>query len=235
MKVLLVYPQNPDTFWSFKHVLRFVSKRSTFPPLGLLTVAEAMPVGEFWETGAGAAIQEMTEVRRKVEEHGIPIRRLSAAHGSLSIGGVRVEPLWPPTAGDHGTPATDLNDCSLVLRLVAGEFAALLTGDIGREVEHELLRQPGKLSCRLLKVAHHGSRHSSTAEFLAAAHPRIAVISAGYENRFGLPAAATLASLQRLGTRVYRTDRDGTVQVVCHPRSGETEVLCYNGRDRQFH
>src|SRR5512144_2162196 len=43
MNVLLVYPQNPDTFWSFKHVLRFVSKRSTFPPLGLLTVAAMLP------------------------------------------------------------------------------------------------------------------------------------------------------------------------------------------------
>ena len=43
MKIRLVYPQNPDTFWSFKHVLHFVSKRSTFPPLGLLTVAAMMP------------------------------------------------------------------------------------------------------------------------------------------------------------------------------------------------
>src|SRR5262245_6063891 len=43
MNILLVYPQNPDTFWSFKHVLRFVSKRSTFPPLGLLTVAAMLP------------------------------------------------------------------------------------------------------------------------------------------------------------------------------------------------
>lgn len=47
MKVLLVYPQNPDTFWSFKHVLRFVSKRSTFPPLGLLTIAAMLP--KEWE------------------------------------------------------------------------------------------------------------------------------------------------------------------------------------------
>jgi radical SAM superfamily enzyme YgiQ (UPF0313 family) len=47
MKILLVYPQNPDTFWSFKHVLRFVSKRSTFPPLGLLTVAAMLP--QDWE------------------------------------------------------------------------------------------------------------------------------------------------------------------------------------------
>ena len=43
MRILLVYPHNPDTFWSFKHVLRFVSKRSTFPPLGLLTVAALLP------------------------------------------------------------------------------------------------------------------------------------------------------------------------------------------------
>src|SRR6516164_9711679 len=43
MRVLMIYPQNPDTFWSFKHVLRFVSKRSTFPPLGLLTVAAMLP------------------------------------------------------------------------------------------------------------------------------------------------------------------------------------------------
>ena len=43
MRILMIYPRDPDTFWSFKHVLRFVSKRSTFPPLGLLTIAAMLP------------------------------------------------------------------------------------------------------------------------------------------------------------------------------------------------
>jgi competence protein ComEC len=202
---------------------------------GLLTVITQLPVGEFWETGAGDDIQELQELRRRVDERGIPVRQLSAAAGPLGVGGARIEPLWPPSTGAGGRPATDLNDRSLVLRVVAGEFAALLTGDIGREVERELLHQPGRLPCRLLKVAHHGSRHSSSADFLAVANPRLAVISAGYDNRFGLPAAATLESLGRLGTRVYRTDLNGSVQVVYQPHSGETQVFCYDGRDRQFH
>ena len=68
------------------------------------------------------------------------------------------------------------------------------------------------LGCTLLKVAHHGSRYSSSEVFLAAVAPQTAVISAGYGNSFHLPAPSTVARLQRRGIRVYRTDLDGSVQ-----------------------
>jgi competence protein ComEC len=74
-----------------------------------------------------------------------------------------------------------------------------------------------------LKVAHHGSRYSSTPPFLAAAAPKAAVISVGYGNPFRLPAPSTLARFQAAGIRVYRTDLDGTVQAVCRP-DGELMV-----------
>jgi competence protein ComEC len=66
----------------------------------------------------------------------------------------------------------------------------------------------------VLKVAHHGSETSSTTRFLRAVTPRIAVVSAGYENRFGFPAPAVLDRLAATGAVVWRTDRDGAVRVV---------------------
>ena len=76
----------------------------------------------------------------------------------------------------------------------------------------------------MLKVAHHGSRYSSSPPFLRAAAPQIAVISAGYRNSFRLPAPETLASLRQLGIRVYRTDLDGTVQAAAE-EPGESVAI----------
>jgi len=107
-----------------------------------------------------------------------------------------------------------MNDESLVFRLNAGEFSILLTGDISSDIEERLVAHPELLRCTILKVPHHGSRHSSSMSFLRAASPRIAVLSAGYGNSFHLPAQETLDKMQMLGIRLYRTDLDGTVQAV---------------------
>ena len=91
----------------------------------------------------------------------------------------------------------------------------LFTGDIGAATEERLTLHPERLACTILKVPHHGSRYSSSAPFLAAASPEIALISAGYRNSFHLPAPDTLAALERRRIAVYRTDLDGTIQVLC--------------------
>ena len=66
----------------------------------------------------------------------------------------------------------------------------------------------------MLKVGHHGSAYGSTPEFIAAVHPRYAIVSVGRHNLFGHPAPSTIATLQRFDARVYRTDEDGAVSIV---------------------
>jgi competence protein ComEC len=90
----------------------------------------------------------------------------------------------------------------------------LLPGDLETEGERRLLAAEGDgLASAVLKVPHHGSRTSSTGAFLDAVRPRVAVISAGRENHFGLPHPAVVATYVRRGIALHRTDRDGAVSV----------------------
>jgi competence protein ComEC len=105
------------------------------------------------------------------------------------------------------------NDDSIVIELRWGDVSIVLAGDIGRDVEAAIARrfQPARL--RVLKVPHHGSLTSSSAEFIAALEPRIAVVSAGRSNPFGHPAPAVLQRYREAGTEIFRTDKDGAVVV----------------------
>lgn len=183
---------------------------------GLLYLATAMPVGEFWETGQSTENTSLAELRARLVAQGVPIKHLSAATAPFTVGGARVEPLWPC---DKSPGKGADNDDSLVFRLALGGTSILFTGDIGAPAEDVLANDPARLRCTVLKVPHHGSRYSSSPCFLDAASPQVALISAGRRNNFGLPAPETLTRLVARGIDVYRTDRDGTVQVTF---TGET-------------
>ena len=110
--------------------------------------------------------------------------------------------------------ASDINNNSVVLRVEFGTTAILMTGDAQSEAEARLLSHGGEdLRADILKVGHHGSAYSSTPEFLAAVHPKIAVISCGLHNVFGHPSARTLAALHAAGAEVFRTDLEGGVSI----------------------
>jgi len=104
-----------------------------------------------------------------------------------------------------------------VLRVDYGDVRLLFAGDIEEEVEAALVERQasGKVDLRadVLKVPHHGSETSSSAAFLEAVRPRVAVVSVGRRNRFGHPSAEVLARYASLATRLYRTDRDGAVRL----------------------
>jgi competence protein ComEC len=127
--------------------------------------------------------------------------------GRRWIGGVPVLHLGPPV----GAPAPRGNDEAIVVRIDHGLVSFLFASDMTAAAERELLATERPLGATVLKVAHHGSRHASTTEFLAAVRPAFAVISVGSRNGYGHPAPETLARLEAIGARVYRTDRDGAV------------------------
>jgi competence protein ComEC len=179
---------------------------------GLASVVAAVRIGEFWDTGQGehegagpayAALIEAVRARK------IPIRRPRELCGKRSFGGATLELLAPCPAPIPRRPA---NDNSFVIRLVHGAHAALLSGDAEREAEHELVERHGAaLRADFLKVGHHGSRTSTSREFLGAVAPSIATISCGVRNRFGHPHAETLAALTAGGVTALRLDRSGGV------------------------
>jgi beta-lactamase superfamily II metal-dependent hydrolase len=142
-------------------------------------------------------------------------------HGTLSTGDrltlddIRFRVLWPDPGRVPLKPAdggTAINNVSIVLLGEVGKRRFLLAGDIEEQVDPELLAR-GLPEVDLLKVAHHGSRTSSTQGFLDAVRPRVAVVSAGLGNPYGHPAPATIDRLHVSAGQTFRTDRDGTVEV----------------------
>ncbi len=161
-------------------------------------------VGEFWESGrpppAGAPETAAALVRSRAP------RRVLAAGQRLWLGRALITVLGPAPG-----PPQAANDQSLVLRLDWRGVSVLLPGDLGARGEALLLERAGPLRVSALKVAHHGSRSSSGAPFLAAARPLVAVVSVGARNPFRHPSTETLGRLEAARVRVYRTDRDGAV------------------------
>ncbi|HET9496424.1 MAG TPA: MBL fold metallo-hydrolase, partial [Chloroflexia bacterium] len=124
---------------------------------------------------------------------------------------VALRVLHPSGEGESANP----NEDSVVLRLEYGSTLILLAGDAEADAEAEMLRESlHYLSADVLKVAHHGSDTSTTPTFLQVVAPQIAVIPVGTGNRLGHPSPDVLERLEAAGAGVYRTDLDGTVEIV---------------------
>ena len=102
-----------------------------------------------------------------------------------------------------------MNDDSIVLKLTYKNISFLFTGDITQNVEKELLQS--NISSTVLKVAHHGSKYSNSANFLRKVNPKYAIISCGVNNEYYHPHNVVLEKLEKLNTKIYRTDIDGTI------------------------
>ena len=126
----------------------------------------------------------------------------------LTWGNMQVYVLNPAGGLDH--PET--NDASLVLRIDSGSVNYLFTGDINSTIEATVVARGTPVASDILKVAHHGSASSSSAQFLAAADPQQAVISVG-DNPYGHPSADTLSRLTAQGAVIWRTDQSGNILV----------------------
>ena len=180
---------------------------------GALTVLESVPTGRL-----------ATSLPGTHPLHALAPARACAAGERWEWDGVRFEFLHP----GPGAQGARRNDRSCVLRVAAKGGAMLLTGDIERAAEAELLARNAALRSDVLLVPHHGSRTSSSVEFLRAVAPRWAVAAAGYRSRFGHPHPDVLERYAAAGVRVLRTDLDGAV----HIRLG-TQVDVDSERSRQ--
>jgi len=130
---------------------------------------------------------------------------------TLQVDGVSVHVLHPSENIVEAPRLEDPNDLSIVLLIRWGRGTILLTGDAPASVEHEVLEQLSSLT--LLKVGHHGSRTSTSSDFLAVTRPQYAVIGVGDGNNFGHPHPEVMERIARIGTEVLRTDRDGDIRV----------------------
>ena len=122
--------------------------------------------------------------------------------------------LWPKI--DELIEDNALNNNSLLFKLKYKDFSILFTGDIEKLVENKIIEiyQNNELESDILKVAHHGSKTSTISKFLGKVNPKIALIGAGVNNKFGHPNDEVINRLENCGVSIYRTDKNGEISIV---------------------
>ena len=124
---------------------------------------------------------------------------------------------WPK----KGLVNSDTNVYSIVVLVSYGEFDALLTGDADKQVQPYT---SGTNHVEVFKIPHHGAKESINKDFVSSTSPEISVISVGPKNSYGHPSQEVIDFLEKSGSKVYRTDKNGTVEIVSDGKSWYTKL-----------
>lgn len=184
---------------------------------GAAAVLRAVPVGMVLDGRDG--VREPAGARMASDAARRHVRRVVPRAGDeLSVGGVAIRVLWPQVRAAPRQAGEDPNQRAVVAEASADGMRVLLTADAESDVLGRLQLGP----VDVLKVSHHGSADPGLVALLERLRPRLAAIEVGRRNRYGHPAATTLAALARSGAAVVRTDRDGSIRV--EPAGGTLHI-----------
>lgn len=184
---------------------------------GLNHVLQRYQVKHVLLTGALHSTPEYLKFLSLLKEKNISTTIAAAGKTFNLDGGVSIKILWPLTSLNQSRP-DDLNDSSIVNRVDFGEVSLLFTGDTPVANEKELIDGNYELNADILKVAHQGSKTSSSEEFIKAVSPQIAIISVG-KNSYGHPHEEIMMRLKSLVQEVWRTDQEGDITYLSDGKS----------------
>ncbi|MFP4081270.1 MAG: DNA internalization-related competence protein ComEC/Rec2 [Candidatus Aminicenantes bacterium] len=176
---------------------------------GLKAVARNFRIKEFWEALSPADNQSYAEFRSLIPSSTVchrVFRGESLVENPVKVDVLHPERKYPLVPAVH-------NNQSLVLSLSYGKTSFLLTGDIGKHAEAEILKTAEKIRSQVLKSPHHGSNSSSSMDFLRKVHPQVVIISVGEGNRYGFPDPEVLNRYKKIGAKIYRTDLHGAIEI----------------------
>lgn len=172
---------------------------------GLIPVLNSIDIGQFYDSGKVHTSQTFEEMLTLIDTKNIPYNVPKTGDSIAFDDDINVKVL---NANEN---ATDNNDASIVLKIAYGNVSFLLTADAGVSLEKEMMQDDVKAT--ILKVGHHGSNTSSSAEFIQAVHPEVTILSYGEGNKYGHPHAEVVERLQAIGSKIYATAEVGTVIV----------------------
>lgn len=190
---------------------------------GFLDVLKVYKVGQIFEPGTFNDSKTYQNLEEEFKRKNIP--NILAKKGMrLDIGGGAVIDILFP---DRDVSLMDSNYGSIVAKLSYGQTSVMLTGDATMETEKIILGENSgeQLHSSILKVGHHGSRTSSSNEFIQAVSPTYALISDGKDNKYGHPHQEVLDDLTSFGVKIFRTDLLGTIIM---KSDGEKEVFSFS-------
>lgn len=178
---------------------------------GMLAVFKNFKVESIYDDGMPANTSSYKNYLKQIEANKIPYQALKAGDTLSFFDGVSFKVLGPVKKITNQKGNSDFNNNSIVGRLTYGNFSMLFTGDAEKEEEQSILNAKVTLKSDVLKAGHHGSRTSTSPDFLKGVNPKEVFISCGQGNDYGHPHKETMAKLEKAKVHIYRTDRDGTV------------------------
>jgi competence protein ComEC len=176
---------------------------------GLVDVLNALPVDEVVTSGYAGntkTYEQLLDGIAKVKAKYTEVHR----GDTVSMDGMSFLVLNPGV----DDKVKDANDSSVVLRVVYGPTSFMFTGDAEKTAESKMIASGLPLQATILKVGHHGSSTSSSPAFLQAVQPKVAIYSAGLNNKYGHPNKSTITNLTKIGAKIYGTIDSGTVTVI---------------------
>lgn len=196
---------------------------------GLIEILKRYRVESILWTGVLRNSSEFREWKNLIEEEnnqGATVKIVQAGQkincSSPSIKHCSIGILYP-LENLEGKEVKDSNNTSIIAKLVFERVSFLFTGDIYKSIEKELLDEGIDLNSDVLKIPHHGSKTSSSNEFIREISPKIAVISSGRNNPYGHPNQETLETLNKYDIRILRTDEDGDIKIISDGESLTTK------------
>ncbi|MDD3887458.1 MAG: ComEC/Rec2 family competence protein [Patescibacteria group bacterium] len=176
---------------------------------GLVDILKRYDVGEVLYYGTKNDYAGYLELLNLIKEKNIVSKNVKAGDEVL-LGQTTIKILAPI----NNVESDDLNNSSIVLRLIYGQNSIMMTGDAGMEIEKEILNNNADLKSDILKVGHHGSKYSSSVDFLEKVASNYGIIMVGLKNSYHHPHQTTLDNLNNSGIKVFRTDLDEDIKCV---------------------
>jgi len=199
-------------FWDRKIDLIILTHPERDHLNGLLQVLKKYEVENILWTGIKRETNEWKEWENAILKE--KARIIIAQAGQQLIAGMANFKILFPLENLNDKEFKNTNDTSIVIQLVYQKMSFLLMGDSSQIVEKELISQNENLNSDVLKVGHHGSKTSSSNDFIERVSPALAVISVGKDNSYGHPHQEVLEILKKYGIKVLRTDLNGDIKIV---------------------
>lgn len=201
---------------------------------GILTIINELKVGQVVISKQGEDSENYKRFKEIVKKNKIKVKVVNKGDKLQIEKDLYLDILWPDN--ENLISENVLNNNSIVAKLYYKNFSILFTGDIEELAEKEILNgyknDLSQLKATVLKVGHHGSKTSSTKEFIETVVPKIALIGAGKNNKFGHPNSEIINRLESFGCKIFRTDQMGEIHIMVN-RKGEMRIKKFIEQDYQ--
>ncbi|HYY97267.1 MAG TPA: ComEC/Rec2 family competence protein [Pyrinomonadaceae bacterium] len=197
---------------------------------GAVELFKAMNVGRVYYSGYPLkGTREYDDFLKAVQQKNVPLERATPDTPAVDLGDGALLRVLAPTepffvAKDLSAGGNEPNANSVVARLDYGDFSMLLAADAEEQTERRMTERGADFAAKILKVAHHGSKYATSADFLKRGGFKFAIVSTGADNRYGLPAQETLDRMKAAGLRVYRTDMQGEITVTTRGQENDAKI-----------